>query len=234
MFVYARHFLIAAAATLISGGPASADLLTGNLTADNEFYAYISTSASTLGTLIGQGSDWTQTYSLDATSLGPGVYYLNFEVHNDSGPGAFIGDFFIGTQEILTSTSGWLGIYNDSSGGQQPWVTPTFSVVSDGANGVGPWGTRSGISTSAEWIWPSDSNSGGNSACQYCTVDFQLKIVVPGAVPEPGSLALLGSALVAAAGAVRRRRNRAKVRATARFATQASFNVPLPVSAEID
>jgi PEP-CTERM motif len=200
-------FTFAAALGALVGAPsASADMLTGNLTGDNEFFAYISHSASSAGTLISQGTDWTQTYALNPTNLGPGTYYLNIEVHNDGGPGAFIGDFFIGGHELLTSTSGWLGIYNDSSGGQQPWVTPTVSVVDEGANGVGPWGTRPGISSSAHWIWPGDANSWNGSACQSCTVDLQLKIVVPGAVPEPGTLALFAAALLALGGLSLRRK----------------------------
>jgi hypothetical protein len=197
---------LAVLGAFVGASSASADMLTGNLTGDNEFYAYISTSASSAGTLIGQGSNWGQTYALDATNLGPGTYYLNIEVHNDGGPGAFIGDFFIGNHELMTGTSGWLGIYNDSSGGQQPWVTPTYSVVGEGNNGVSPWGHVAGVSNAAMWIWAGDANSWSGGACQNCTVDLQLKIVVPGAVPEPGTLALFAAALLALGGLSLRKR----------------------------
>ena len=72
-------------------------------------------------------------------------------------PSAFIGDFTLSstnfwfanmTQSLVTNATDWT-------------VSPTGFNVSPGtpadfgANGVGPWGTRPGISASAHWIWAS-------------------------------------------------------------------------------
>ena len=73
------HLAVAAAAfVLLAAGDADAnDVLSDYLTADNYFFAYISTSPSTLGTLIASGSNWGSTYALTPTTLTPGTtYYL--------------------------------------------------------------------------------------------------------------------------------------------------------------
>lgn len=195
---------------------AHATAITGGLTADNAFLAYISTGNTSLGTLVAQGNDWGTTFSFSNFVLTPGqTYYLQIEAINYGGPGAFIGQFTLndsgfqfanGTQALLTDTTHWLAIYNDSNSdpsASQSWVTPTGGVTSAGTNGVGPWGTRSGIGASADWI---DAASNGLSSCQYCTVDFSTPITSnsPGSgVPEPGTLGLFVAALTGA-GLIRR------------------------------
>jgi hypothetical protein len=198
------------------------DALSGYLTADNYFFAYISTRPSTLGTLIGSGTNWGSTYALTPTTLTPGTtYYLNIEaINGDSGnysAGGVLGDFQLtggayfsnGTQQLLTGASGWVGDYNDSNNGiaQQPWVAPTGAVASEGANGIAPWGTFGAIASAADWIWPTDSQSSdgtptpGNQ-CAACAVDFQTEIFTS-PVPEPCTLAVMLTG-VAALGGVRR------------------------------
>ena len=128
--------------------------LTGNRTADNAFYAFISTSDTTLGTQIGSGNSWPTTYSLTSTDLAPRTYYLQIEAMNYRGPGAFIGDFFVGRQEILSGTTCWLASYNNNNadpGAIQPWVTSTGTVDDDAFNCGGPRGIKTGISAGAYW-----------------------------------------------------------------------------------
>ena len=214
-------------AALVSGllGAAAAHasaILTGNFAADNYAFVYISTSANTRGTLISQASGWSTATGF-TTNLADGTYYLNIEVINaDSGlysQGGFLGDFSLnggsssfstGSGNLLTSTTGWLASYNDSNFAytQQAWVTPTGNAVSEGANGIAPWGNISGISGSANWIWSGDLQSGlalgsPGTQCAACTIDLQAKLTV---VPEPGSLSvmLIGVAGLGLAG--RRRR----------------------------
>lgn len=186
---------------------AKAASISGSLTADNAFFAYISTSNSVRGTLVASGNDWGTTFSFSNFALTAGqTYYLQIEAINYGGPGAILGDFNLsdtgfqfanGTQNLLTNTTNWLAIYNDSNKNastEQPWVTPSGGVTSQGANGVGPWGTRSGISGSALWI---DGTTDGLSACQNCTVDFSTVITSNsrGSVPEPATFGYLASVL---------------------------------------
>jgi hypothetical protein len=219
--------LAVAAACLGFSGAQATQVLSGSFTADNYIYVYLSTSASQLGTLIGSGGSWSSTFYVTPTSLNAGTtYYLNVEaINGDSGSysaGGFIGDFSLsggaifsnGSSELLTSGSGWLGGYNDSNNSfaQQPWVQPTGSVLVEGANGVGPWGTVSGVSAAADWIWSADLRSDNGSTapgnqCASCTVDFQTSFSTAAAVPEPAS-ALLFAGGVAGLAALRARRKR--------------------------
>jgi hypothetical protein len=209
---------VIAALACLSISAASATTISGSLTADNAFFAYISTSSSTLGTLVASGNNWPTAFSISAAALTPGVpNYLQIEVINYGLQGGFIGDFTLsdtsfifanGMQSISTQTTDWSGIYNNSNNTvvAQPWVMPTGGTTSFGANGVAPWGTISGISSGADWIWPNDSNSlpGGN-ACANCTVDLMLAILPSTSVPEPASLLIFGSGVLAMAGILRRK-----------------------------
>ena len=198
---------------------ASATTVSGSLTADNAFFAWVSPNNSTLGTLVASGNNWPTTFSFSGAALTPGVTnYLQIEVINYGLQGGFIGDFTLsdtgfhfanGTQSISTETADWSGIYNSSNStvAVQPWVQPTGGTTSFGANGVSPWGTRPGISAGANWIWPNDANSlPGGSACGNCTVDLSLAILpASSSVPEPGSLLIFGSGVLALAGVLRRK-----------------------------
>ena len=192
---------------------AQATSINGNMTVDNAFYAYVSTNNAMLGTLVASGNSWPTTFSLSA-ALTPGVTnYLQIVAINYGGPGAFIGDFSLsgtgfqfanGSQNLLTDTTNWAGGYNssNSSVAPQPWVVPAGGVYSQGANGVGPWGTVSGVSSSALWIWPSDANSTG---CAFCTVDFSTAITPTSVTPEPGTMIMFGSGILGLAGVLRRK-----------------------------
>ena len=193
--------LAASQAQAIPVGPT----LSGDATADNAFYVYLSTSPSTLGTLLSNGNDLTTAPSFSAFLTSNQTYYLNVEAINYGGPGGFIGSFTLtgpnfqfanGGQTLSTDTTNWSGIYNNVNSNptlSQPWVTPTGGGV---AHMTYPWGTPSGIASGALWIWPSDSSSAGLS-CDYCTVDLQTVITYTGvsATPLPAALPLFASGL---------------------------------------
>ena len=214
-----RTMLTASALAFSLAQFAHATTISGNLTVDNAFYAYISASNSSRGTLVASGNSWPTTFSFGPFALTPGqTYYLQIEGINYGEQGALIADltlsdagfhFANGTQALLTDLTDWSASFNDSNSdpsAQQPWVAPTGGVVSDGANGVSPWGTRPGISGSALWI---DAATNGLGTCQNCTVDFST-VITPNAVgvPEPGTLGLLLVGL-AGVGLIRYRRRSA-------------------------
>lgn len=184
---------------------ASATTLSGSLAADNAFYAYLSTSPTSLGTLVaGNGSDpccsafyWENVYPITPQTLAPGTtYYLQVDVNNWGGPGGLLGSFDLsdssfefqnGTQSLITDTTNWT--YSYTGFDAAPLMTPN---ASQGQNGVGPWGFHPGISSGAYWIW--DPNT------TYDATDLFFETTITplgGTIPEPASMGLLGGGLVA-------------------------------------
>jgi len=211
-------------ALLAASGASANAILSGTTTADNAFFAYVSSSNLTLGTLIGSGNSWPSSFPVTSASLLPGTYYLQIEAINYGGPAGLSGifnlsgsgQFLNGTQTLTTDPANipfWLGGYNDSSGAvaPQPWVVPSAAVYQDTNY---PWGNVVGTSN---WIWSSDSLSNpGGIPCGTCTVDFSAQFTVTGSttVPEPSSLAMLLAGLAAIGGALylgRKKTRRAQV-----------------------
>ena len=147
--------------------------LTGSMNVDNTFRAYISTNDSVQGTLIGSGNDWPTTVDI-ATNLTEGQdYYLHVYATDVGGVAGFLGDFELtgtshtfsnGLTVLDTNTSDW----SVSTTGWENYLP----VSGYGLNGVSPWGNRSAVNGTAEWIWSSDNN---NDNVNY----FSAKIFVP-------------------------------------------------------
>jgi hypothetical protein len=213
----------AALASLAIAQSAHADtVLSGTTTADNAFFAFVSTNPAVLGTSIGSGNNWPSSFAVSSSTLGPGTYYLQIEAINYGGPAGFSGVFNLngngvfgnGTQTLTTDPSDlayWLGGYNsaNSSVAVQPWVVPVGSVLQATSY---PWGNVAGT---PNWIWPSDSSSspgGASGPCDSCTVDFMAQFSVPGlqgGVPEPATWAMMLLGFCGIAFQMRRRRNTA-------------------------
>src|SRR4051812_8098733 len=86
--------LAAVAVLSLSAASAGAQSLSGNLTVDNAFTAFLSTSATALGTPVATGVNWPTPVSFGPVSLTPGQnYWLQVVADNQGGPGALIGTF---------------------------------------------------------------------------------------------------------------------------------------------
>lgn len=194
-----RLFLASTAALvgLLSTQSAHATTVTALLNVDNAYNISISTDDSVAGTSFGSGANWVATYS-HSTSLTDGVTnYLHIRAVDQGGIAGMLASFSLsdtdfafanGTQSLLSgeaglqvSTSGWSG----------------YGATTDlGHNGIGPWGTRSGNSAQARWVWSSDAHNDNlvyfSAAINYVAQDMSA-VPVPASLPLiVGGLALLG------------------------------------------
>jgi MSHA biogenesis protein MshQ len=172
----------------LSATASYAAVLTSNISVDNGFHAYISTSDSTAGTEFSVGNNWETTITSTAILAAGTDYYLHVYGYDQGGVAGLLGSFSLtgtdfqfsnGLTSLNTDTENWTG---NASG-----FSSTYgSLNAEGANGVDPWGGRPNISGSAQWIWVGDVNANDNS---YFTTKISY-------VPEPATTALLGLGLL--------------------------------------
>jgi len=201
-----KRFVVSLGITLATSfvglSQVNAATLSGNLTVDDAFTAYISTSDSVLGSLLtSSGSSLWGTAQSFSTTLAPGTnYFLHIEATDLYGPpSAFLGSFGLtgtefkfanGTQSLVSNATDWRV---SASGFGSSYNTP----YSYGGNGIGPWGTMGTIDSNAEWIWTGPSGTVG-------TAYFSTAVV---AVPEAETYAMMLAGLGLMGFMVRRRKN---------------------------
>jgi len=223
---YKRFWVgVAAAAAGALGFAAAAnaaDVITGTMTADNAFFAYISQDDTVLGTLIGSGNDWGTAFNINPTVLQPGDDFLHVEVVNYGGPAGFTAklNFSDGGTSTTLNAEQWEGIYNDDNAdpnAPQPWVQPDHGSLSE-LNVA--WGDTLGIDpadpNAKVWIWPVDPQSATDqyNPCQTCTVDFSLHLngdFVGSPTPEPATWGLMVAGFGGLGASLRLRRKAAIV-----------------------
>lgn len=223
MTLFSRLLATAALGAALAATGAQAATLTGTLTADNEYNAYLSTNDAVLGDLVATGANWTVAQSFNA-NLAPGqTYYLHVVANNWYGisnmnggnPDAFLGSFSLsgagftfanGLQTLNTDTTNWrviphayqpLNAVNDWT---VPNQTPDQWSTNAGPNiwTVNSGGPIAGIAPEAGWIW-SHEDPGGEA--MFSTTISALS------VPEPATWGLMIVGFGGVGAVLRRRRH---------------------------
>jgi len=188
--------LATAAALAFACSSASATILESRVHVDDSFIAYISTSDSVAGTEFSSGNVWSEA-SFGSVELKAGQnYFLHILAINSGAMAGVLGEFSLfdsshtfanGAQNLLTNTTDWIG--NNTGFG-----AANVELGDYGFNGSEPWYYRDDLSTDAKWIW-----AGYNEWTDAAYLSTRIIAnELPAEVPEPGSLALLGLAGLAA------------------------------------
>lgn len=196
--LFAAMFLVSASAGAVALPGATS--LSGTMTVDNVFTAYLSTDDSVEGTVIGSGNSWPVQDVIGGTLTAGVTNYLHIKASDLGPPAMFIGEFTLsdngfafanGGQSLLTDTVHWqVSVVGFGT---------NYQVPADlGADGTSPWGFFSDIDNAARFIWEP-------ALCGNCTVYFSTAIV-PTVVPVP-AMALPFAFALAGLG-VRQRRTR--------------------------
>ena len=212
-----KIILLALSSSLLLASSAvfSATTLTSAVNIDNGFKEYLSPSFTDLSnaTLIQSGNNWGTTYTNNTATLSGSTEYLVIEAINWGYIGGFLGSFTLsnanysfanGSQTLLTGAADWkVAMIESTTDNYTTNTAGTYANVTvEGKNGVSPWGTQSGVSSSAYWI--SDATQGfglASSNCSGyssgCTVDvFVTTITSTTSVPEPETISLFAIGLL--------------------------------------
>lgn len=218
-----RNFLLLCAVLTVPLSAIRADSLSGTLTTDNGFYAYLSTSATSQGTLLTQANDWSVPGSFSNIALTPGTtYYLQVAAFNQGGPAGVLGSFSLsgtsfefanGTQALDTNTTDWTYSFATANTATYPnadvasgWGSSAITPGDYGTNGSSPWGSFASIDSNAQWIWDATNGSYGNSSQPQLLFEATITpLASTVATPEPGSFLLLATGLAFLLGMWRRR-----------------------------
>lgn len=167
-----------------------ASTLSGTLTADDSFVAFISTSDSLAGTQIASGDNWGLPQSFSNINLSSGQdYYLHIHAWDVYGLiSAFLGKFDLSgngfsfanhSTSLVTNATDWKV---STTGFGSNYLPSPFDY---GANGVSPWFTMSGIDTTAHWLWTTQGSLG----------DAYFSTKITSTVPLPAAWAMMALGL---------------------------------------
>jgi len=170
--------------------------ITATITADNYFALYVGDENGV--TFIGSGDDWSQpqTFTFDADPKD----YLYVAAWSDGRVAqGMLGEFVSDSDIIVTNTSDWkvyLTNHDLDGGDPAPLSSDIEADIASAAwepiansldYGSSPWGSPTGISEDAQWIWGSDL-IGGSDYGEYQLFRTQVKSSVdcsyPGACYE--------------------------------------------------
>lgn len=181
---------LTASLLLIASTQVSATMLSGALNVDNGYVAYLSTDNQSQGVQVSAANNWYSTYNFSGVNLAAGQdYFLHIYAYDQGGIAGFLGEFNLtgtdhlfsnGQSSLLSNTIDW----DVSTSGWSNYQDASYL----GGNGASPWGTRTGVSSSAEWIWSADAH---NDNYTYFTT-----AISAAAVSEPSSLFLMGLGVV--------------------------------------
>lgn len=192
--------IVAALAAAALSGVALADALplatlNAKINVDNVFDAYVSDSATTLGTKFLSGVDWPTTYTGSFDIAQAGTYYIHV-VATDLGPPAmFIGAFTLnlgtadsalfanGTNKLFSNSTDWTAHLGSLAGATAPIAD--FGGAGGGQIWDGSVGSK--YTKDSHYIWH------GATSGEMTTV-FTASFVV---VPAPGAAALAGLGVLA-------------------------------------
>jgi len=226
-----KSILVAAALISTAAGAHATATLTGTLTADNAFNAYLSTSPGTLGTEIASGTNWQSVQTLAAQTLTPGTtYYLQivaWNYDNSATPGTIAGanlpgnpDAFIGSFSLIGTgfefANGGTSLNTDTADWQSAVVaSPSYDTSNWSAPGGTPVSFATNGDTSSIWYGADGGPLAGiSSTAEYIWgsapatdtgESFFSTEIRASALPEPAAWALMMVG-VGAMGAMLRRR----------------------------
>ncbi|MDO8702595.1 MAG: hypothetical protein Q7J77_09240, partial [Undibacterium sp.] len=88
-----KNLLASLLLTIVGIATANATILNATTNVDNTFSLYVSTSDATIGSLMGSGVDWANSYTSRALMAENNTHYIHLVATNQGCAGVFLGTF---------------------------------------------------------------------------------------------------------------------------------------------